>query len=653
MSIPPSTSILKRSTVPESGARGRSSRSREWEEVPQLENLQLYHALRIINARPGLKYVGEALVIDLHCRQILPKKSGSELRSGSAVSTIHCIKVLAWHGLHCVALDCRDIAVNRKEPHSNPASLPPLDTSMHTTQCSECGAFSTSLSADGPNDLDINASPARHHELLTTNEPPDDAELAFIRAVISKTHARMAYLDTEISRLQQLEEERAALSTYHSQNIAILSPLRRIPPEVLCEIFLWTLPSAHEALRHRSRWRAAALSAPSLWSLVVMEYHDLPWLSTPSVYPLPMVQTQIQRAQKIKLHFYGSMQRSARPQVEMFRCLVEHSPRWEELSIELTPALLPLLANLRNRLQSLRRLWIQWDGAESQAGVESIDVFHVAPRLVDVGTNDEHRPIPMLLPAHQLTRYESTAPWEMHQTVLKLARNLVEAHLESGDPLPDHGDIVDLLCLQRLYVSHTELLTYLKTPALKEIAFYFQDDDPSPLIHLEPFVFRSGCTLQKLTLKGSPTTSATVELLEKYPSLTELAIIIHDLNEVDDDDDYAFQHQTDTLISQLAVPSLPTGNAALAPQLSGIHFGSMDGSYIDFSLYLQMLRSRWAAAGYALVRAALLTDAEPGPDDATLSDLDALRRDGLDLSFLQGEEASQVMNHWTSGARWH
>ncbi|KAJ7122988.1 hypothetical protein C8R44DRAFT_735602 [Mycena epipterygia] len=122
---------------------------------------------------------------------------------------------------------------------------------MRTTQCSEYGAFSTSLSADGPNDLDINASPARHHELLTTNEPPDGAELASIRAVISKTHACIAYLDTEISRLRQLEEEHAALSTYHSQNIAILSAEEDATRGALRDIFPWTLPSAHEALRHR------------------------------------------------------------------------------------------------------------------------------------------------------------------------------------------------------------------------------------------------------------------------------------------------------------------------------------------------------------------------------------------------------------------
>ncbi|KAJ7691902.1 hypothetical protein B0H17DRAFT_872627, partial [Mycena rosella] len=131
---------------------------------------------------------------------------------------------------------------------------------------------------------------------LSSNEAPLELDLAAVKSVISDTDARLVCLDTKISRLQdrlkRLEEERAAVSRYHAQNNAILSPLRRMPPEVLGEIFSWTLPSARDAvalgrrgttsicgsdvgsspwiLGHiSSRWRAIALSTPSLWSLVV------------------------------------------------------------------------------------------------------------------------------------------------------------------------------------------------------------------------------------------------------------------------------------------------------------------------------------------------------------------------------------------------
>ncbi|KAJ7302969.1 hypothetical protein DFH08DRAFT_986798, partial [Mycena albidolilacea] len=95
--------------------------------------------------------------------------------------------------------------------------------------------------------LDISATPGtRHYALLNTNEPPNDSEFAFIHSVISDADARLACLDDEIStleeKLQQLEEEHASLSSYRTRNKAILSPLRRMPPEVLGEIFSLTLP---------------------------------------------------------------------------------------------------------------------------------------------------------------------------------------------------------------------------------------------------------------------------------------------------------------------------------------------------------------------------------------------------------------------------
>ncbi|KAJ7441874.1 hypothetical protein FB451DRAFT_985550, partial [Mycena latifolia] len=81
-------------------------------------------------------------------------------------------------------------------------------------------------------------------------------------------------------RLQRLKEERASLSTYRTQNHVILSPLRRMPPEVLGEIFSWTVPSVWDALTRvkfrvtdspwvlaqiSGRWRAVTLSIASLW----------------------------------------------------------------------------------------------------------------------------------------------------------------------------------------------------------------------------------------------------------------------------------------------------------------------------------------------------------------------------------------------------
>ncbi|KAJ7483562.1 hypothetical protein FB451DRAFT_1439767 [Mycena latifolia] len=165
-----------------------------------------------------------------------------------------------------------------------------------------------------------------------------------------------------------------------------------MPVEVLGERFSWTLPSVTEARDRRrldvadgpwmlthvsSRWRAVAFSTPALWSLIAIVR------TRKFVSRLSMVKTQIQRARKLSIHFYGNEQVSAKPQIEMLKLLVEYSARWETPRFQLSSQLLPLLPTLRNRLPPLRRLWIQWD-PKSRLGVDSIDCFHTAPSPVDV-----------------------------------------------------------------------------------------------------------------------------------------------------------------------------------------------------------------------------------------------------------------------------
>ncbi|KAJ7312408.1 hypothetical protein DFH08DRAFT_645378, partial [Mycena albidolilacea] len=123
-----------------------------------------------------------------------------------------------------------------------------------------------------------------------SNEPPDESEFPFVRSVVSKTEASLAGLDAEIANLREnlkrLEEDRAALFSYQMRNTAILSPLRRVPPELLREIFSWTLPllespgevshgigqSPWLITQISSRWRAVSLSTPSLWSRITIDY---------------------------------------------------------------------------------------------------------------------------------------------------------------------------------------------------------------------------------------------------------------------------------------------------------------------------------------------------------------------------------------------
>ncbi|KAJ7498103.1 hypothetical protein B0H11DRAFT_1998689 [Mycena galericulata] len=527
-----------------------------------------------------------------------------------------------------------------------------------TSRCSECGAI-TIIKAEG---LDVYitaplATLARHSKLMNTNEPPDSPEQAYIRNIVSKTGPHLACLDEEISRLkgqlQQLEQERATLFDYDRQNTAILSPLRRIPPEVLREIFSWTLSSNLDevinvkaspwVLTHiNRRWRAVAISSASLWSLIYIDY------SKECVYPLAMIEVQVQRARMLKIHFYGDQKEESSYQIEMFNFLSQHSGRWEDLSLGLTNDLVPHLTALRGRLSTLRRLWVQWDGSQSQIGVDSIKCFQTAYSLLDVGAFSEYRFVPTLLPLHNhITRYDFDAPWNKHAELLKSLPNLVEARIRvsfDDDPWPDPGETITLLCLWRLYVPQAQVLNYLTAPALREIVLYTSKENSLHVRHIEPFLIRSSCRLQRFCFKNLPDAHSMVEVLQKCSTLTEIALIIGG-EDID-------LEVANTVLAHLTVSPLP-GSAVVLPQLSKLCFLWNRSAQINFPLYIRMLKSRWNTVDRALNVAEIITYSSLKLDPTTLGALDALKKDGLDLLVLSGSTALAMEKSWLYESQWN
>ncbi|KAJ7498133.1 hypothetical protein B0H11DRAFT_1801159 [Mycena galericulata] len=447
--------------------------------------------------------------------------------------------------------------------------------------------------------------------------------------------------------MKQLEEERALLSEYHSQNTAIISPLRRMPSEILGQIFSWTLSPAVLDVRESpwiltqvcSRWRAVSISEPSLWSRIHIDFFKN------IEYPLTMIETQIQRARTLKIHFYGSMDRDSRPQIRMFKFLSEHSGRWEELILQLTTDLVPHLSALENRLPVMRSLWVQWDSSASQRGVNSLRCFETAYSLGDVVVFSEYRFIPVVLPPHNITRYDIDAPWDTHRAMLKLTPNLVEARVRvnfDSEPWPAPAENIQLLRLRRLYVSNVEIFDCLSAPVLVEAALDHREDDTELCPRLDPFLIRSSCPLRRLCLTGSPDPQSTAVILKKYSSITELFIVITDA-----------ARGAETFRTLLTLLD-GSGGIWVSPQLSEIHFGldRKKGIAIDYPLYLKMLQSRWKSAACALTGGSLVTYAGPCPDSETLSRLEALMKEGLDISLLFGSDAITVMDSWNYSIRW-
>jgi hypothetical protein len=523
---------------------------------------------------------------------------------------------------------------------------------MDEAKCSKCGKTSKAdrSKPQVKTAPDTSFAPGtRQYALLNRNEPPDDSEYPFIHSLILDADAQLARIDQRISKaqkkLERLEEERAPVLGIRARSKAIVSPLRRMPPEVLGEIFSWTLPSIREEMdrgrfdmaaspwvltRISSHWRAVSLSTPSLWSRVVVDYSQGHVPS--SSYPRALIQAQFQRAKNLKIHFYGrEIVSDSRPQIQMFQFLLQYSSRWEELCLGLTSEILALTAPLRDRFSSLERLWIQWDSSQSQPLTGFLGCFQTARTLIDVGILNEYRFVPISFPTHQLTRYHLDAPWREHARILRLAQNLVEAHIRvdfDDEPWPASNEPIDLSGLRRLYVSHLEILDFLKAPILEGLVFWVERDDLSDiLLILEAFVDRSACLLRRLYLKGSPDSHATTHILRSLPSVIEL-VIGHDVS------GRKAKKRVTALMTALNPSRTPSRvTDIIAPHLALLILACREENDIDYTAYFQMAKERWEAAAYALRTTKLLIQSGLQPDPETLAGLHTLQQNGLDFRF--------------------
>ncbi|KAF8133055.1 hypothetical protein K438DRAFT_1884520, partial [Mycena galopus ATCC 62051] len=148
---------------------------------------------------------------------------------------------------------------------------------------------------------------------LGTNYCPPDEEVLEIQSLLAEPLSRLQTLDNRIAELQkaidELAEERATVQAYVDAHKALISPIRRLPLDMLQEIFVACLPtdrncvmSACEAPvllgRICSSWRNISLSTPRIWArLHIVEPERPEW--APSLHGV-REQKQAQRIEITK-----------------------------------------------------------------------------------------------------------------------------------------------------------------------------------------------------------------------------------------------------------------------------------------------------------------------------------------------------------------
>ena len=266
--------------------------------------------------------------------------------------------------------------------------------------------------------------------LLRSNTAPTEVEASLINLAIADAYL----LYTRLHRIIHGSEspgswrdriQLGAITRYNfectrdfiEEQYAILSPVRKISPEVLEVIFIGTLsPYAMDFSTRRRRnadlpwalsqvcrlWRTTALSTPALW--VTLPTVNLSADSTCFPDYLVFLLELLKRSRHVVLHIFVDKDGTVSNDVDLvLDILVAHSTKWKGLVIE-APFWIYRLEDVKERLPELQ--WLYLRGfllAEPIRGPE-IDIFQSAPKLRLARIDGEiYRKV--VLPYSQLTDY--------------------------------------------------------------------------------------------------------------------------------------------------------------------------------------------------------------------------------------------------------
>jgi hypothetical protein len=338
--------------------------------------------------------------------------------------------------------------------------------------------------------------------------------------------ATIGAADNVINRLA-VDLEKTALNNF-------ATPVHRLPPELLSQIFLGCLPAQPKPRDTNaaplllaqicSHWREIALSTAFLWRHI----HICVNTSSPESQ-ISWVNSWLVRSAgcplSVLLHCHGTS--TDHP---VFSAITRHASRWEDLDIQLPYSSIPALIPAKRNFPILRRLRIEI--IDLSNGRTPLDIFLVTPKLRDVYLR---LPLEQVeLPWAQLTHGTLTLEGNDCIDFIRRTPQLVDCTLEDCMDIPDMCQTPDQRATSQLVALHlTEsmpssillIFDHITLPALHELSIDLVDSTDWPHSTFMDFMARSSCHLQRLALLSvNMSHKDFIILLQNQPSLIELEI---------------------------------------------------------------------------------------------------------------------------------
>lgn len=460
------------------------------------------------------------------------------------------------------------------------------------TQCRQCGNRECNYwSQHGDHEYELSHSPV-HDLLWQDNIQPTHIQVDAALGSLRELNQDLQAIDEDISQmrihLQDLIAKRRAWHIYAETHKGFVSALRRIPSEILSQIFILALPDFPFALTRNAaplifdrvcrRWKDVSRRTSALWSYITLELRN-----DRKSLDLSAASVCLSRAGNQPL----SIALGAGPWAKLSPMLMDpghpaiallaaHCERWHAVSLQVEASVLNRdLAVVQGRLSSLRNLTVHisnvdlpdeddfrnmYDeetddestgdqGATNEYATRCVEIFAVAPALKyfesGCGYADVHIGQKILsVPWQSLTSlclYEVKAVdiWD----ILKDSPNLLEFKGEFypyGNN-PCRASLVPNIRLEHLRSMYlalpesSDMLSTLTLPAVEHLFFRLYPDElnePS-----EPWSVRSGlntlvsqseCTVSSLRLMAPDRCTQPEEIIRSclavLPALSELEL---------------------------------------------------------------------------------------------------------------------------------
>ena len=377
-------------------------------------------------------------------------------------------------------------------------------------------------------------SPSPFTSRLDSNYVATDSELLEIESLLEQPTSRLEELTTQLQELEekstQIRNEQSALRLFISKHRALISLIRKLPIDILQEIFIACLPIAHNHVMSRweppilltqicSSWRDVAHSTPQLWKSIhiAVPYnkfgryssehpnfssstveHDrrskavVEWLTRSAAYPLDISLGHLESNAVDGFYF------------KIIDALIRFSERWREVRLSAPyQALVPIASLPPSKVPLLETLSLNCSPVYPAPQLDFQSVWITsgvlkAPNLRDFGLwlahlNGDVTRLPINW--SQLTNislegssWGPSSPLSISRAykLLSLCRNLISCRLEIGHnidmefnelPLDTTTTLISLPFLTRLSVrevnaSLSRLFSLLHLPSLNYIEFH-------------------------------------------------------------------------------------------------------------------------------------------------------------------------------------